>query len=176
MCECAYDYERAAFTCRRARPLKDVAIYAPPPPFECMCFYVRARIRFHDRNAAAAAVVVVTTPPTHVLYRCRRCPSCAVHLCAGIVTVGRTTAWPHPESAHPNSYRAPALGPLFVDRRRRSGTAPDRVFSTHGGTRCATSGQRSRTPRRPLRCSDSRLLNGNVITRFFILLLLYCFT
>lgn len=85
-----------------ALALKDVAIYERPT--RRVCLYVRARIWFHDRNAAAwrwyhtASPRALQVPPPQS-WR-------AVHLCAGIVMVGRMARWPRSESAQPYNYWA----------------------------------------------------------------------
>lgn len=57
---CVCVYERLAFTCRaRAQRRCHLRAVAAVVRCVCVCLYVRARIRFHDRNAAAAATTVV---------------------------------------------------------------------------------------------------------------------
>lgn len=132
-----------------ALALKDVAIYERPP--RRVRLYVRARIRFHDRNAAAwrwyhtADPRALQVPPPQ--------PWRAVHLCAGIVMVGRMALWPRSESARPYSYRGrpSARHPSTAT----VGPGPSlKGFSTHMETHVAQQVGR----RTPYFCTDILLL------------------
>lgn len=136
VCVCVYELAQL----KAARAFKDVAIYEPPPPLVRVRLYVRARIRFHDRNAAAAATSSAgsggTTPPSHVLYRCRRAPR---DLCTCAQGSWR---WPG---------RRQGLAPVRLNRtvacarcrarnRRMAAVRPGlspKGFSTHMGARVA---------------------------------------
>lgn len=153
----------------------------------------RARRRCHLRAAAVAVGVCVcvcmyahgfgftTGMRRHTVVPLRR-PTCStgaaaalsVHLCAGIVIVGRTLEGSCPESARPHCCQGPSPGLYPFGRYRLSGPSP-KGFSTHMEASVAQQVgiDASPHPASPSYTADSRLEMGTRSIVHHIRLLFY---